>query len=53
MTIRVPSEHFEKLLTRINDNTIQIENKDIKAIDVTEQIVDLESRLKKNWRFVL
>ncbi|KUF44391.1 hypothetical protein AV926_06705 [Myroides marinus] len=46
VTIRVPAENFEKLLDRVTDNALQIESKDIKAIDITEQYVDLEARIK-------
>lgn len=46
ITIRVPSENFEDLLTRISEMAVDLESKNISATDVTEEYVDVESRLK-------
>lgn len=46
ITIRVPSENFETLLTKIAESAKQLDSKNISATDVTEEYVDIESRLK-------
>jgi hypothetical protein len=46
ITIRVPSEKFEDLLTRISEIAVELDSKNISATDITEEYVDVESRLK-------
>ncbi|WP_410878232.1 DUF4349 domain-containing protein [Myroides sp. DW712] len=45
LTVRVPAEHFEKLLADITSTAHKVENQNIKAIDVTEEFIDVESRI--------
>jgi hypothetical protein len=44
--IRIPSDSFDDLLARISDNAGRIEFKNVQVQDVTEEYVDIESRLK-------
>lgn len=44
--IRVPADNFEILLERISENAQKIDSKTIDAQDVTEEYIDIESRLK-------
>jgi hypothetical protein len=46
ITIRVPSENFEALLTKIAESAKKLDSKNISATDVTEEYVDIEARLK-------
>jgi hypothetical protein len=46
ITIRVPSENFEALLTKIAESAKELDSRNISATDVTEEYVDIESRLK-------
>lgn len=46
LTIRIPSENFDTLLTTVSDQASNIEAKEIKALDVTEEFIDVESRIK-------
>lgn len=45
LTVRVPAENFEKLLSDITTAAKKVENQDIKALDVTEEFIDVESRI--------
>lgn len=45
MTIKVMNEQFEPLLTALSNEAIFVHHKRINTQDVTEQFVDLESRL--------
>lgn len=45
LKIRIPSEHFEKLLNSIESGNGEITAKNIRARDVTEEYVDLSTRL--------
>ena len=45
LTLRVPAENFEKLLTNITTTASKVENQNIRALDVTEDFIDIESRL--------
>lgn len=45
ITVRVPSEHFETTMTGIKDIAEIVERESVSGVDVTEQFVDLESRL--------
>lgn len=45
-TIRVPAEKFDVLIQGLEKLAIKIESKDITSRDVTEEFIDLETRLK-------
>jgi hypothetical protein len=45
MRIRIPSGNFEKLLSSIEASKEEVINKNISARDVTEEFVDIETRL--------
>jgi len=51
LKIRVPSDNFEKLIAKIETGGGEIKYKEIEARDVTDQFIDLETRLanKKNY----
>lgn len=46
MSIRVPSQQFDKLLEELMEESVFVNYKNISAEDVTEQFVDTEARLK-------
>lgn len=46
LTLRIPAEHFENLLTDIGTTAKNIEQQDIKALDVTEEFIDVASRIQ-------
>lgn len=46
ITIRVPADKFELLLDRISQNAKKLDSKNINALDVTEEFIDIESRIK-------
>lgn len=46
LTLRIPAENFEKLLTEITTAAQKVDNQDIKALDVTEEFIDVESRIQ-------
>jgi hypothetical protein len=46
MTIRVPAENFDTLLSEITRRAGKLENKNIEARDVTEEYIDIQSRIK-------
>ncbi|HEY0045768.1 MAG TPA: DUF4349 domain-containing protein, partial [Flavobacterium sp.] len=46
VTIRVPSPKFEALLGRVSANAIKVDSKNITALDVTEEYIDIEARVK-------
>ncbi len=45
-TIRVPQTHFDTLLDSISDISEIIETKNITTVDVTEEYIDIQSRLR-------
>lgn len=45
LTVRIPAENFEKLLTDITSTAQKIDNQDIKALDVTEEFIDVTTRI--------
>jgi len=51
LKIRVPGNNFEKLVSEIETGSGEITSKEVDARDVTEQFIDLETRLanKKNY----
>ncbi len=46
ITIRVPSEKLTDALERIKEDAVEVENENVSGEDVTDQYVDLQSRLK-------
>lgn len=46
MTVRIPEKHFQKFLTDTEDEAAEVLARNVSGQDVTEQYVDLESRLK-------
>ncbi|MBP7238826.1 MAG: DUF4349 domain-containing protein [Saprospiraceae bacterium] len=46
ITIRVPAEKFESLLDRISLNAKKLDSKNINALDITEEFIDIEARTK-------
>jgi len=46
ITIRVPSDKFDVLLEKISKTAQKIESKNISALDVTEEFIDIEARIK-------
>lgn len=51
LKIRIPSDNFEKLIAKIESGRGEIKYKEIAARDVTDQFIDLKTRLanKKNY----
>jgi hypothetical protein len=45
-TIRVPAEKFDALIQGLEKLAVKVESKDINTRDVTEEFIDLETRLK-------
>lgn len=46
MTFRIPQEHFNAFLNEAEGLSVQVNNRRVSGQDVTEEYVDLESRLK-------
>ncbi len=46
MVVRVPNEKLDEALTQIKQNTVDVQNETRTGNDVTDQYVDLQSRLK-------
>lgn len=46
ITVRVPSEKLNDALQRIKENAIEVQSETVSGEDVTDQYVDLQSRLK-------
>ena len=46
LTIRVPSENFDKLLVNISKSINEIDDQNITVKDVTEEYVDVQARLR-------
>jgi hypothetical protein len=44
--IRVPADRFDQLLTKISESAGRLESKNVNAQDVTEEYIDIESRIK-------
>jgi flagellar biosynthesis chaperone FliJ len=51
LTIRIPSQNFEPFITALENGNDEIREKSIEALDVTEEYVDIETRLnsKKSY----
>ena len=46
LTIRVPAERFEETMARLRDMAVEVNRESANSDDVTDQYVDLESRLR-------
>ena len=46
MVIRVPSDQFDGLLSDVSQGVPRFDRREIQAIDVTEEFVDIEARVK-------
>jgi hypothetical protein len=46
MTVRIAADRFEELLTKISQSAEKIERKNMSALDVTEEYIDVEARIK-------
>lgn len=46
MTIRIPSEKFDKLVLKIESSASKIDYKSIDVQDVTEEFIDLDTRIR-------
>ena len=44
--IRVPAEQFDSLLDKISQSAKKLDSKNINALDVTEEFIDVETRIK-------
>ena len=52
MTIRVPAKNFENLIADVENGKCKVLYKNINARDVTEEFLDIESRLQTKRKFV-
>lgn len=52
LTIRIPSEHFESFLKKLETGGGKIISKEIAARDVTDQYVDIAIRLNNNRNYL-
>ena len=52
LKIRVPSDNFEKLIISIENGNDEILSKSIQAKDVTEEYIDIESRLTNKREYL-
>ncbi|MBN2596003.1 DUF4349 domain-containing protein [Labilibaculum sp.] len=52
LTIRVPSVNFESLIANIEMGNGKLTTKEIEARDVTDQFIDLESRLESKLKYL-
>jgi len=46
MTVRVAADKFDQLLAKISESAEKLDRKTISALDVTEEYIDVEARLK-------
>lgn len=46
ITFKVPANRFDDAISELNDLAIKVEAREVKGEDVTDQFVDLESRLR-------
>ncbi|WP_066172820.1 DUF4349 domain-containing protein [Bacillus marinisedimentorum] len=46
LSVRVPSKHFQDFMVYVEENSKEVNNRNVRGQDVTEEYVDLESRLK-------
>ncbi len=52
LKIRVPSENFEKLISNIENGKDEVKSKSIQARDITEEYVDIETRLTNKREYL-
>jgi hypothetical protein len=52
LKIRVPAENFEKLISSIENGKDEIKSKSIQARDITEEYVDIETRLTNKREYL-
>ena len=52
LKIRMPAENFEKLISTLENGEDEIKSKSIQARDVTEEYVDIETRLKNKREYL-
>jgi Domain of unknown function (DUF4349) len=52
LKIRIPAENFEKFISDLEKGKEEIENKNIQARDVTEEYVDIESRIMNKREYL-
>jgi len=52
LKIRVPADNFEKLISIIENGKDEIKSKNIQARDVTEEYVDIETRLSNKREYL-
>ncbi|MBC7387798.1 MAG: DUF4349 domain-containing protein [Opitutaceae bacterium] len=52
LRVRVPAENFEKLIATLENGKEEVQSKSIQARDVTEEFVDIESRLKSKREYL-
>lgn len=46
VVIRVPADKFDALVEKISSSALKLDSKNITALDVTEEFIDVEARLK-------
>lgn len=46
LSIRVPADKFDLLLSKISESTEKLDSKNISVLDVTEEYIDVDARLK-------
>ena len=46
LTIRIPAEKFDLLLNTISESAEKLDSKNIDVLDVTEEYIDIEARIK-------
>ena len=46
LTIRIPADKFDLLLNNISENVDKFDRKNIDVLDVTEEYIDIEARIK-------
>ncbi len=52
LKIRVPADNFEKLISSIENGKDEIKSKSIQARDVTEEFIDIETRLSNKREYL-
>ena len=52
LKVRVPAENFEKLISGLENSNGEVKSKNIQARDVTEEFVDIETRLKNKREYL-
>jgi hypothetical protein len=46
ITLRVPAQKFDTILTEIERHAVRVENKNVSSKDVTEEFIDVDARLR-------